>query len=70
MISSDAPRLRRDKFRHPENRGGRVGSGIREFLEYYLLVILNEGESTKQEMKELILERSTDNNNFRQGSAL
>jgi len=49
---------------------GRVGTGIREFLEYYLLVILNEGESTKQKMKELILERSAGNNNFRQGSAL
>jgi 2-polyprenyl-3-methyl-5-hydroxy-6-metoxy-1,4-benzoquinol methylase len=33
------------------------------------LVILDEGESTKQKMKELILERSAGNNNFRQGSA-
>jgi len=49
---------------------GRFGPGIQEFLEYYLLVILNEGESTKQKMKELILERSAGNNNFRQGSAL
>lgn len=55
----------------------RIGTGIREFLEYYLLVILNEGISsegsetkTKQRMKELILERSSDNNNFRQGGAL
>jgi ubiquinone/menaquinone biosynthesis C-methylase UbiE len=63
MISPDAPS-------HPENRGGRVGAGIREFLEYYLLVILNEGESTKQKMKELMLERSAGNNKFRQGSAL
>jgi len=48
----------------------RIGEGIREFLEYYLLVILNEQTSTKQEIKETILERSSDNNNFRQGSAL
>ena len=45
-------------------------AGIREFLEYYLLVILNEGASTTKKMKELILERSSDNNKFRQGSAL
>ena len=63
MISSDARS-------HPESRGGRFGPGIREFLEYYLLVILNEGASAKQKMKELILERSSDNNKFRQGSAL
>jgi len=49
---------------------GRFGPGIQEFLEYYLLVILNEGESTKQKMKELILERSAGNNNFRQGSTV
>ena len=59
-----------DARSHPENRGGRVGAGIREFLEYYLLAILNEGASTKQRMKELILERSSDNNNYRQGGAL
>ena len=49
---------------------GRTGAGIREFLEYYLLAILKEGASTKQKMKELILERSSDNNKFRQGGAL
>ena len=49
---------------------GRTGVGVREFLEYYLLAILNEGASTKQKMKELILERSSGNNDFRKGSAL
>ena len=48
----------------------RTGAGIREFLEYYLLTILNEGASTKQKIKELILERSAGNNNFRQEGAL
>ena len=49
---------------------GRAGGSIREFLEYYLLVILNEESSTKQKMVELIKERSSDNNDFRPGSAL
>ena len=49
---------------------GRTGAGIREFLEYYLLVLFNEGTATKQKMVELILERSSDNNQYRPGSAL
>ena len=49
---------------------GRTGGCIREFLEYYLLVILNEGASTKQKIRELISEKSSDNNKYRQGSTL
>ena len=49
---------------------GRTGAGIREFLEYYLLVLFNEGTATKQKMVELILERSSDNNDYRPGGAL
>jgi ubiquinone/menaquinone biosynthesis C-methylase UbiE len=48
----------------------KTGAGLREFLEYYLLVILNEGAATTQKMQELILARSSDNNKFRPGSAL
>jgi len=52
------------------NSKNRADNGIREFFEYYLLVILNEGPSTKQKMVKLIKERSSDNDNYRQGSAL
>jgi 2-polyprenyl-3-methyl-5-hydroxy-6-metoxy-1,4-benzoquinol methylase len=49
---------------------GRTGSGIREFLEYYILVILHEGASTAGKIIELIQERSSDNMQYRPGSAL
>jgi len=49
---------------------GRIGDGIREFLEYYIMVILNEGASTKGKIIEVIQERSSDNINYRTGSAL
>jgi hypothetical protein len=49
---------------------GRSGIGIREFVEYYTLVILNEGTSTKEKIIEVIQERSSDNLNYRPGSAL
>jgi ubiquinone/menaquinone biosynthesis C-methylase UbiE len=48
----------------------RTGGGIREFLEYYVLVILNEGASTKEKIIEVIQERSSDNTQYRPGSAL
>ena len=48
----------------------RTGVGIREFLEHYLLVLLDEGPSSKRRMMGLILERSSDNENYRPGSAL
>lgn len=49
---------------------GRTGEGIREFLEYYILVILDEGASTKEGIIQSIQERSSDNTQYRQGSAL
>ena len=49
---------------------GRTGNGIREFLEYYILVILDGGASTQGEIIEVIQERSSDNTQYRQGSAL
>ena len=49
---------------------GRTGNGIWEFLEYYILVILNEGASTKEKITEVIRERSSDNVQYRPGSAL
>jgi len=49
---------------------GRTGGGIREFLQYYLLVILDEETATKERMVELILKRSSDNNHYRPGSTL
>jgi ubiquinone/menaquinone biosynthesis C-methylase UbiE len=48
----------------------RTGGGIREFLEYYVLVVLDEGESTKEKIIEVIQERSSDNTQYRPGSAL
>jgi ubiquinone/menaquinone biosynthesis C-methylase UbiE len=48
----------------------RTGDGIREFLEYYVLVILEEGASTKEKIIEVIQERSSDNTQYRPGSAL
>jgi len=49
---------------------GRSGDGICEFLEYYIMVILNEGASTKEKIIEVIQERSSDNTQYRPGSAL
>jgi ubiquinone/menaquinone biosynthesis C-methylase UbiE len=49
---------------------GRSGDGIREFLEYYIMVILNERASTKEKIIEVIQERSSDNTQYRPGSAL
>ena len=48
----------------------RAGDGIREFLEYYIMVVLNEGASSKEKIAEVIQERSSDNVNYRTGSAL
>lgn len=48
----------------------RTGDGIREFLEYYVLVILEEGASTKEKIIEVIQERSSDNTQYRPGSTL
>lgn len=48
----------------------RSGGGIREFLEYYVLVILDEEASTKGKIAEVIQERSSDNTQYRPGSAL
>ena len=49
---------------------GRTGNGIREFLEYYVPVILDEGASTAGKIIEVIQERSSDNTQYRPGSAL
>jgi 2-polyprenyl-3-methyl-5-hydroxy-6-metoxy-1,4-benzoquinol methylase len=49
---------------------GRSGDGVREFLEYYIMVILNEGASTKEKIIEVIQERSSDNTQYRPGSSL
>ena len=49
---------------------GRSGDGVCEFLEYYIMVILNEGASTKEKIIEVIQERSSDNTQYRPGSAL
>ena len=49
---------------------GRTGNGIREFLEYYILVILDEGASAVGKIIEVIQERSSDNTQYRPGSAL
>ena len=48
----------------------RRGAGIREFLKYYLPLMLDEGPMTKEEMVETIKERSSDNERFRPGSSL
>jgi len=48
----------------------RSGDRIREFLEYYVLVILDEEASTKREIVKVIQERSSDNAHYRPGSAL
>jgi len=49
---------------------GRAGNGIREFLEYYILVILDEGASTQGKIIGIIQERSSDNTQYRPGSTL
>jgi 2-polyprenyl-3-methyl-5-hydroxy-6-metoxy-1,4-benzoquinol methylase len=49
---------------------GRSGDGIREFLEYYILVILDEEASTKGGIVKVIQERSSDNAEYRPGGAL
>lgn len=48
----------------------RSGDGIREFLEYYVLVVLDEKASTKGKIAEVIQERSSDNTQYRPGSVL
>ena len=48
----------------------RTGDGIREFLEYYILVVLDEEASMKSKIVEVIQERSSGNVKYRQGSAL
>lgn len=48
----------------------RSGDGIRKFLEYYVLVVLDEGASTKGKIVKVIQERSSDNTQYRPGSAL
>jgi ubiquinone/menaquinone biosynthesis C-methylase UbiE len=48
----------------------RSGDGIREFLEYYVLVVLDEEASTKGKIAEVIQERSSDNTQYRPGSTL
>jgi ubiquinone/menaquinone biosynthesis C-methylase UbiE len=48
----------------------RSGNGMREFLEYYVLVILDEEASTKGKIAEVIQERSSDNTQYRPGSVL
>lgn len=48
----------------------RSGDGISEFLEYYILVVLDEGASTKGKIAEVIQERSFDNTKHRPESAL
>jgi len=49
---------------------GRAGDGIQEFLEYYVLVVLDEGASTKGKIIEVIQEKSSGNEQYRSGSAL
>ena len=49
---------------------GRSGNGIREFLEYYVLVLLNEGASARGNIIKVIQGRSSDNVQYRPGSAL
>jgi len=46
-------------------RRTRAGPSIREFLQYYLLVLLAEGPQTKREMVRQIRERSADNRAYR-----
>jgi len=46
-------------------RRTRSGPSIREFLQYYLLVLLAEGPQTKWEMVRQIRERSADNRVYR-----
>jgi len=48
----------------------RSGDGVREFLEYYVLVVLDEEALTKGKIAEVIQERSSDNGQYRPGSAL
>jgi len=53
-----------------ESSKGRSGAGIREFLEYYLLAMLNEGTVTREKVIETIERESADNQNYRPGGAL
>ena len=48
----------------------RNNAGIREFLEYYLLVLLGEGPAPKGEIIETIEQRSADNQKYRPGGVL
>jgi len=48
----------------------RSGDGIREFLEYYVLLVLKEGASMDKDIINLIQEKSSDNEQYRPGSAL
>lgn len=50
--------------------GERIGRGIYEFLEYYVLVMLDEPQATAQQMIATIRERSAGNNDYREGGAL
>ena len=42
----------------------RSGYGIREFLEYYVLVVLDEEASTRGKIVRAIQERSSDNTQY------
>jgi 2-polyprenyl-3-methyl-5-hydroxy-6-metoxy-1,4-benzoquinol methylase len=48
----------------------RHGSGIRAFLEYYILVVLNDGPASVEVIRETIVQRSSDNDKYRPGGAL
>ncbi|MCK4323585.1 MAG: class I SAM-dependent methyltransferase [Armatimonadetes bacterium] len=51
-------------------RRTRSGPSIREFLQYYLLVLLSEKAQTKQELVREIKERSADNRLYRPSGVL
>jgi len=51
-------------------RRTRSGPSIREFLEYYLLVLLAESPQTKREMVQQIKERSAENQSYRSTGVL
>ncbi len=51
-------------------RRTRSGPSIREFLEYYLLVLLAESPQTKREMIQQIKERSAENRSYRPSGVL
>jgi 2-polyprenyl-3-methyl-5-hydroxy-6-metoxy-1,4-benzoquinol methylase len=50
--------------------GERIGRGIYEFLEHYVLVMLDETQTAAQQMIATIHERSAGNNEYREGGAL